>query len=207
MMKKHLKLAAVFLLLMGIVSVLSAQDIPDELQPKYNVVYLTAVDDGSDTLLAHIDETELNEWFTFVTVHEWRDVVMFDDLLGIDGLVLDSSAANLIDPEWLIAKYDSGMVLSAIEWQPEDYAALIETEGLADRYEYGETVYIASHHLDSSDLGDIDGRLAVQGRSGSGNRVNRLSSAEGRDGFLPGLFHDIRSSKELQLDLFQRVID
>lgn len=207
MMKKHLKLGAVFLLLMGIFSVLSAQDIPDELQPKYNVVYLTAVDDGSDTLLAHIDEAELNEWFTFVTVHEWRDVVMFDDLLRIDGLVLDSSAADLIDQEWLIAKYDSGMVLSAIEWQPEDYADLIETEGLADRYECGDTVYIASHHLDSSDLGDIDGRLAVQGRSGGGNRVNRLSSAEGRDGFLPGLFHDIRSSKELQLDLFQRVID
>lgn len=206
-MMKHLKPGIVLLLLMGIISVIAAQDIPDELQPKYNVVYLTAVDDGSDTLFAHIDEAELNEWFTFVTVHEWRDVVMFDDLLGIDGLVLDSSAADLVDQEWLIAKYDSGMVLSAIEWQPEDYAALLETEGLADRYEYVDTVYIASHHLDSSDLGDIDERLAVQGQRNVGNSVNHLSSKEGRDSFLPGLLHHIRISKEQKLDLFQRVID
>lgn len=197
------KLLSIFVLFISLFTIFTIQaqegrdlepnydpDFLRELAPTYNIVYFIA----EDAETGEYDSTEwMREQLAVDVVNTWEELLFYEELLGIDGLIIHNSVAASLDSDWLARQYLFGLVVTAINMPAPTYAALIQRDGLSDRYELvaNDTVFVTSQRLKVRDVlrGTDLGGVGIWETAGS--TVNQLSTEEGQRAFI-ALVEDIR---------------
>ncbi|MGB7342249.1 MAG: hypothetical protein WBC91_25350 [Phototrophicaceae bacterium] len=193
-------------LLIVIVPILADQDSDAEQNHGFNIVYFIAEDAEVDDI---ISPAAMQERFNADIVHRWEQLVFYDEFLGIDGLIIHVSVVDRVeDSAWFIRQYELGMTLTAFNVLPETFSDLVGNEGYDDRYELieGDVVFITANSFSIPEILDGTGLGGVAIRGRGGNRVNRLSTAEGRF-VLNFMIDDIRQNQQAQRQLMDELLD
>ncbi len=113
----------------------------------YDIVYLTSRDASIEANSFRAPE-RLRTAVDARIAHTWDQVEAINDSQPIEALIIDASAQDIVEPEWLAAAYRRGVVVGTFNIYAPDVAALIgdpcvATDGFASEPYPGDFFVLA----------------------------------------------------------------